>query len=193
MHVMERFKKLSPAMKVVASVASFLSSVAGIAALFFVFYPLTNFNPDVVGRWDSDYSYPITDGTLHFKGRANLFHEGRYNVSGVITLEGKIKEQGYKFSYNVIGAGNWTADSERMSITLQNMHSSTKSIEVAGIDISPQLMEKLSVKPAPELSDAYPSGMSDEYRLESVSPEIVVLQATDPFGKPFKIQMHRQS
>lgn len=193
MPVIERFKKLSPAMKIVASVTSFFSSAAGIAALYLVFHPLTNFNPDVVGRWDSDYSYPITDGTLHFKGRTNLFHEGKYNVSGIITLEGKIKGQGYKFSYNVIGAGNWTADNERMSITLQNMHSTTKSIEIAGIDISPQLVEKLSGKPAPELSDAYPSGMSDEYCLESVSPDSVVLQATDPFGKPFKIQMHRQS
>ncbi|MFP6831787.1 MAG: hypothetical protein VB998_08045 [Pseudomonas sp.] len=193
MRVIERFKKLSPVMKIVASVTSFFSSAAGIAALYFIFHPLTNFNPDVVGRWDSDYSYPVTDGTLHFKGRTNLFHEGKYNVSGVITLEGKIKEQGYKFSYNVIGAGNWTADSERMSITLQNIHSTTKSIEVAGIDITPQLVEKLSGKPTPELSDAYPSGMSDEYSLEFVSSDIVVLQATDPFGKPFKIQMHRQS
>lgn len=193
MRIVDRFKKLSPAMKIVASVTSFFSSAAGIAALYFVFYPITNLNPDVVGRWDSDYSYPITDGTLHFKGRTNLFHEGKYNVSGVITLEGRIKEQDYKFSYNVIGAGNWTADSERLSITLQKMHSTTNSIEVAGIDINPRLVEKLSGKPTPELSDAYPSGMSDEYGLESVSPDIIVLKATDPFGKPFEIQMHRQS
>lgn len=191
--LVDRFKKLSPAMKIVASISSFFGSLAGIVAVYFIFYPITNFNPDVVGRWDSDYSYPITDGTLHFKGRTNLFHEGKYNVSGVITIEGKIKEQGYKFSYNVVGAGNWTADSKRMSITLQNIHSSTKSIEVAGIDLSPNLVEKLSGKPAPELSYAYPSGMSDEYSLESVSPEMMVLQATDPFGKPFQIQMHRQS
>lgn len=191
--IVDRFKKLSPAMKTVASISSFFGSLAGIVTVYLIFHPITNFNPNVVGRWDSDYSYPITDGILHFKGRTNLFHEGKYNVSGVITIEGKIKEQGYKLRYNVVGAGNWTADSKRMSITLQNIHSSTKSIEVAGIDLSPNLVEKLSGKPAPELSDAYPSGMSDEYSLESVSPEMMVLQATDPFGKSFQIQMHRQS
>lgn len=188
-----RFKKLSPAMKVLAAIVSFFGSVAGIAAIYLTVNPLTNFNPDVIGRWESDYSYPVTGGILNFKGHTNLFHEGKYNVSGVITIEGKIDEQAFKFSYNVVGAGNWTADSKRMSITLQNIHSSTKSIEVAGMDISPDLVEKLSGKPAPALSDAYPSGMSDEYGLKSVSHETVVLQATDPFGKPFQIEMHRQS
>lgn len=188
-----RFKKLSPAMKVMASTISFFGSLAGIVAVYLIFNPITNFNSDVVGRWESDYSYPVTGGVLSFKGHTNVFHEGKYNVSGVVTIQGKIKEQGYNFSYNVVGAGNWTADSERMSISLQNMHSSTKPIEVAGIDLSPELVEKLSGKPAPQLSDSYPSGMSDEYGLESVSPDIVVLQAIDPFGKPFQIQMRRQS
>ncbi|MGY3170779.1 hypothetical protein ACVWYU_000152 [Pseudomonas sp. TE12234] len=188
-----RFKRLPPTMKVVASTMSFFSSLAGIVAVYFIFNPITNFNSDVVGRWDSDYSYPITGGILSFKGRTNVFHEGKYNVSGVVTIEGKLKEQGYKFSYNVVGAGNWSADGKRMTITMQAMHSSTKSIEVAGMDFSPDLVEKLSGKPAPQLSDSYPSGMSDEYSLESVSPEIVLLQATDPFGKPFQIKMRRQS
>lgn len=62
------------------------------------------FNPDVVGRWDSDYSYPITGGVLRFQGHTNLFHEGTYNVSGLITLEGKAKDQGFKFSYDLVGA-----------------------------------------------------------------------------------------
>lgn len=188
-----RFKSLSPAMKVVASSISFFGSLAGIVAVYFIFNPISNFNPHIVGRWDSDYSYPITNGNLIFKGRTLLFHEGKYNVSGVISLEGKLKEQSYKFSYNIVGAGNWTADSKRMSITMQNMHSTTKSIEVAGIDFKPELIEKLSGKPSPGLSDAFPSGMSDEYTLESVSPTIIVLQAIDPFGKPFQILMHRQS
>ena len=187
------FKQLSTVSKVVATTVSFLGSVAGIVALYYVWNPITNVNPDVAGRWDSDYSYPITGGVLRFKGHTSLFHEGKYNVYGVITLEGKINDQGYKFSYDVVGAGNWTADSKRMSITLQNMHSSTKALQVAGIDINPVLVERLSGKPSPQLSDAYPNGMSDEYVLESVSHETVVLQAIDPFGKPFQIEMHRQS
>ncbi|MNJ55861.1 hypothetical protein D3C77_513800 [compost metagenome] len=60
------------------------------------------------------------------------------------------------------------------------MHSSPKSFEVEGVALSPALVEKLSGKPAPALSDAYPSGMSDEYGLESISQGTVVLQATDP-------------
>ena len=188
-----KFKRLSPAAKVVASAASFLSSLAGVAAIYIAIHPLTNCNPDLVGRWDSDYTYPITDGVLHFKGHTSVFHEGKYNVSGVITLEGKIQDQGYKLSYDVVGAGNWTADTKRMSITLQDMHSSTKTLQIGGIDINPVLIEKLSGRPSPQLSDVYPNGMSDEYLLDSVSHETVVLQATDPFGKPFSIEMHRQS
>ena len=87
------FKQLSTVSKVVATTVSFLGSVAGIVALYYVWNPITNVNPDVAGRWDSDYSYPITDGVLRFKGHTSLFHEGKYNVSGVITLEGKINDQ----------------------------------------------------------------------------------------------------
>lgn len=193
MSIFERFKQLSPALKIFASLASFLSSVAGIAALYFLFNPITPFNPELVGRWNSDYAYPITDGTVHFKGLTNVFHEGRYNVSGVITVEGSVKQQPYTFIYNIVGAGSWTADSERMSITLQTINSTPKSLELSGVAIDPLLVEKITGKPLPGLSDAMPSGMSDEYKLESVAADAVVLQATDPFGKPYQIEMHRES
>jgi len=44
----------------VASTISFFGSLAGIVAVYFIFNPISNFNPRIVGRWDSDYSYPIT-------------------------------------------------------------------------------------------------------------------------------------
>ncbi|WP_248746232.1 hypothetical protein [Pseudomonas sp. MWU12-2037] len=180
-------------MKTVVSTFHFFGSLAGIAAAYVTFHPLTNFNPGVVGRWESDYSYPIQGGTLRFQGRSIFFHEGKYNVAGVITLEGTTKGQGYKYHYNVVGAGNWTADSKRMSITLQNMHSFARSIEVKGIELTPELAERVSGIPTPKLTDSYPDGMSDEYNLQSASPKALVLQGIDPFGKPFTIQMHRQS
>lgn len=188
-----RLKKLSPAMKVTGGIAAFFSSIAGIAGFILVIHPFTNFNPDVVGHWESDYSYPITGGKFSFKGKTDFFHEGKYNVAGVITLEGKAKEQNFKYTYNVVGAGNWMADSERMSITLQNMHSFAKSIKIADVDFTPRLAEQLSGMKTPELSESFPGGMSDEYTLESISPQIMVFRATDPFGKPFTIKMHRQS
>lgn len=187
-----RFKKLSPALRAIAAVASFSGSLAGIVALYLSFNPFTNFNPDVIGRWYSSYSYPITGGSLYFDGRTDLFPEGKYNVSGTVIIEGKAQGEFYKYAYNVVGAGTWMADKEHMQITLQNMRSSTSFIEVAGMRLGPQLVEKLLGKPAPELSDAYPGGMSDNYNIEAVSPKIVVLRAVDPFGKSFEIKMKRQ-
>jgi len=186
-------KALSPALKIAAATVSTVASIGGIIGIYLTYYPLTNFNPHVVGRWNSDYSYPIAGGTLRFKGQTNLFHEGKYNVSGVITLEGKVRNQAYKYTYNVVGAGSWTADRERISITLQNLNSFAKSIEVAGMSFTPAEAEKISGTATPNLSESYPGGMSDEYDLQSITEGTVVLRATGPFGKPFTIQMHRQS
>ncbi|KPW89934.1 hypothetical protein BVY11_28410 [Pseudomonas amygdali pv. morsprunorum] len=184
---------LSPIFKRIGSLIAAISGLAGIAAVLLVYYPPDHQNAKLVGRWESDYSYPITGGTASFQGKTDLFREGKYNVNGIMTLEGVVENKPYKFTYNVVGAGVWTADSERMSISLTNMKSITKSLSLAGVKIPPELAVRLSGQPLPSLSDAYPEGMSEEYELQSIASDVVVLKTKDPFGKPFTFEMHRKS
>lgn len=69
-----------------------------------------------------------------------------------MTLEGVVENKPYKFTYNVVGAGVWTADSERMSISLTNMKSIPKSLSLAGVNIPPELAVSLSGQPLPSLA-----------------------------------------
>ncbi|MCP1481992.1 hypothetical protein J2Y88_004303 [Pseudomonas chlororaphis] len=136
-------------------------------SLYVVFFPLSHHNPEIIGRWETDYSYPITGGTLSFKGMTTYLHEGKYNVGGVISLEGEVKQQSFKFSYNVTGAGTWTTDDDLLSISLISLKSHPKSINLAGIDFSPELVATLSGQPILNLENNYPSGTSDEFRVQS--------------------------
>ncbi|VVP55225.1 hypothetical protein [Pseudomonas fluorescens] len=183
----------APAIKKITTVTGILSGLAALPSLYLEFYPLTNHNPEVVGRWETDYSYPITDGTWSFKGLTTYLHEGKYNVGGVITLEGVVEQKKFKFSYSVVGAGTWTADHELLSISLISLKTIPKSLNLSGIDFSPELVAKLSGRPVGALDDSYPNGLSDEYHLKSVKPDRLTLLAVDPSGKSFNIELHRQA
>lgn len=129
---------------------------------------------------------------MRIQGLTNYLHKGKYNVSGTITVEGHVDLKPYKFTYSAIGAGTWTADSKRLSISLTNLKTIPKTLSIDDLDIPPQLVTKLTGQPVPTLNDAYPEGMSDEFALQSVTRNTIVLGATDPFGKPFTIEMHRR-
>lgn len=183
----------APATKKIGTVIGILSGLAALASLYLTFYPLTNHNPEIIGRWETDYSYPIADGTWSFKGLTTYLHEGKYNVGGVITLEGEVEQKKFKFSYNVVGAGTWTTDHELLSISLISLKTIPKSLNLSGVDFSPELVAKLSGRPVGTLDDSYPNGLSDEYHLKSVKPDHLTLLAMDPTGNPFNIELHRQT
>lgn len=183
----------APATKKIGTIIGILSGLAALASLYLTFNPLTNHNPKIIGRWETDYSYPITGGTLSFKGMTTYLHEGKYNVGGVISLAGEVKQQPFKFSYNVTGAGTWTTDDDLLSISLISLKSLPKSVNVAGIDFPPELVATLSRQPILNLDNNYPSGMSDEFRVQSVKQDRFSLLATDPTGKPFTIELRRQA
>ncbi|WP_322617463.1 hypothetical protein [Pseudomonas sp. BIC9C] len=183
----------APVTKKIGTIIGILSGFAGLASLYLTLSPLNNHNPDLIGRWETNYSFPITDGTWSFKGLTTYLHEGKYNVGGVITLEGEVKQQKFKFSYNVIGAGTWTTDRDLLSISLISLNTLPKSVNLAGIDFSPELVAKLSGEPMRNLDSSYPSGLSDELHLQSVRSDRVILLAMDPSGKPFTIELHRQA
>lgn len=183
----------APATKKIATVLTILSGLAALGSLYLTVYPLTNHNSKIIGRWETDYSYPITDGTWSFKGLTTYLHEGKYNVGGVITLEGEVEQKKFKFSYNVVGAGTWTSDHELLSISLISLKTIPKSLNLSGIDFSPELVAKLSGRPVGTLDDSYPNGFSDEYHLKSVKTDHLTLLAMDPSGKPFNIELHRQA
>lgn len=100
-----KLTNFSPIFKRIGSLIAAISGLAGILTVLLVYYPPDHQNAKLVGRWESDYSYPITGGTASFQGKTDLFQQGKYNVIGVMTLEGVVEDKPYKFIYNVVGAG----------------------------------------------------------------------------------------
>lgn len=66
---------LSPIFKIIGSLIAAISGLAGIAAVLLVYYPPDHQNAKFVGRWESDYSYPITGGTASFQGKTDFFEK----------------------------------------------------------------------------------------------------------------------
>lgn len=169
--------------------------LAGIAAIYSGWHDANSSDPHnskFIGRWNSDYSYPISNGTFQFKGMTEYFHNGRYNVNGVVTVAGVVNAQPYRFEYNVSGAGSWTADSRLLAFTLAELKSIPKSYVIDGKEIPTALVAKIAGPSLPNLSDSYASGASGEARILSVKDEQIALEETEPTGKPFTIQTYRQ-
>lgn len=183
---------VSEKLKTTGKLLGTLASIAGIVSIYPIFFTSEKYDTKIIGRWESDYSYPMTNGTFKFHGTTNYLHEGKYNVTGTITLEGVENNKPYTFVYNAIGAGNWSTDHDRLSITLNSLKSTTKSLTLDSVKIPPELVEKISGQPLPTLSDAYPQGLSDEFKIKSTDASKITLTAKDPFGRYFAIEMHRQ-
>lgn len=59
-------RALSPTIKKINTVLTILSAFAALISLYVVFFPLSYHNSEIIGRWETNYSYPVTGGTLSF-------------------------------------------------------------------------------------------------------------------------------
>lgn len=177
---------------ILASAVALLSGIATIYSGWHDANPSDPHNPHFIGRWNSDYTYPITGGIFEFKGMTEYFHNGRYNVNGIIIVEGTVEAIPYHFEYSVNGAGSWTADFSLLSFTLADMKTIPKSYVIDSKDIPTLLVAKMVGPSMPNLSDAYASGASGETRILSIEDDEMTLEGKDPAGKAFTIHTYRQ-
>jgi len=172
-----------------------LGIFASMAAIIFahsIIFPLPPAPLGVVGQWASEYSYPIGGTVIKVQSLAKFHRKGKYSVSGAITVEGSVDQKHYRFTYDALGEGSWTTEDQRLSINLNDLKTTPRTLNFWGYEISPLLVTKLTGLPVPTLNDAYPEGMSDDLTLLSVAPDTISLGVIDPSGNPFIIQMHRR-
>jgi hypothetical protein len=174
------------------ALAALVTVLSGIATIYATFHEANPNNPSFIGRWNTDYNYPITNGTFEFKGMTEYFRNGRYNVNGIVIVDGTVEAKPYRLEYSVIGAGSWTADSSLLSFTLADMKTTPKSYVINGTAIPPSLVAKLAGPSMPNLSDGYASGTSDEAKIVAIKDDVITLEGKDPAGKAFTIQTYRQ-
>lgn len=146
-----------------------------------------------IGRWTEEFSYPNADGVqFEFKGMIEYFANNHYNVSGVVALVGTEPSKPYRLEYSANGAGTWSADSENLSFTLQQMKTLPKTYTVDGEDISPLTVARFIGPSMPNLSDFFPDGGSGQARIREVEKNKIVLEQMDLQGRPFIVTTHRQ-
>ncbi|TWC22623.1 hypothetical protein FBY06_105156 [Pseudomonas sp. SJZ085] len=146
-----------------------------------------------IGRWTEEFSYPNGGGVqFEFKGMTEYFANNHYNLSGVIALVGTEPSKPYRFEYSVNGAGSWSADSEYLSFTLEQMKTVPKTYTVDGKDISPLTVAQFVGPSMPNLSDIYPAGASGQARIKEVEKNRIVLEQSALDGSPFIVTTHRQ-
>lgn len=171
---------------------SVVAVLASVVTIYTTLHDANPNNPRFIGRWKTDYTYPITNGNFEFKGMTEYFRNGRYNVNGIVIVDGTVEAKPYRFEYSVNGAGSWTADSSLLSFTLADMKTIPMSYIVDGTSIPPSLVAKFAGPSAPNLSDAYASGASDEARILSIKDDEITLEGNDPKGNAFTIQTYKQ-
>lgn len=156
-------------------VVGIFTLVGSIATVYGVVHPSgPEHNPNLLGRWKSNYQYPVPGGTVAFSGITEYFRNGRYNVNGTLKFSGDAADKPFTAVLLSRGSGTWIADDEFLTITLTGLHT-----------------EPASGYSLPDMNKQYVPGSSDEYQILSQEPQYVVLQGKDPFGNPFKIVSYR--
>lgn len=174
------------------ALVALVTVLSGIATIYATFHETNPNNPRFIGRWKTDYTYPITNGTFEFKGMTEYFRNGRYNVNGVVFVNGTVEAKPYRLEYSVNGAGSWTADSSLLSFTLADMKSIPKSYVINGTASSPLLVAKFAGPSLPNFSDGLASGASDELKILMIKDNEITLEGKDPAGNAFTLQTYRQ-
>lgn len=149
--------------------------LGSIATVYGVVHPSgPEHNSNILGRWESNYQYPVPGGTVAFNGITEYFRNGRYNVSGTLKISGEASDKPFSAVLLTKGSGTWIADDEFLTVTLTGLHT-----------------EPASGYSLPDMNKQYVPGSSDEYQILSQERQKIVLQGKDPFGNPFNIVSSR--
>jgi len=168
--------------------AGFLGLLASIAAFYPIFYPSgPEHNPAFLGRWESQYHYPIPGGTFTFNGVTEYFRNGKYNVNGTFEFSGTAADRPFSVVVLARGVGAWTADKRFLTFTLTGLRTEPGRYKSGEFDMPIPLLEKLSGISLPDINKHYLPGSSDELKIISQEPQRMVLEGKDPMGNPFVV------
>ncbi|MFK3971175.1 hypothetical protein ACI2KS_10655 [Pseudomonas sp. NPDC087358] len=168
--------------------AGLIALIASIATIYGVIHPSgPERNPAFLGRWESNYQYPVPGGTFTFDGVTEYFRNGNYNVNGTFEFSGDAAGKPFSAIVLARGVGTWTASEEFLTFTLTGLRTEPGRYKSGEFDMPIPLLEKLTGISLPDLNTHYLPGSSDELKIISQEQQRIVLQGKDPAGNPFLV------
>lgn len=143
----------------------------------------------IVGRWSFDYARTQSGFTEEIKGKTTYYSTGKYNVIGDITY--KWLKDGHRnfITYRTDGAGGWKIYNKNLIISLEDMKSNPIKLIVSGKEYSDSEMAILRSLDFPSPEKTMAKGKSQSYVIIEQSEKQIILEADNPYGDDFKINM----
>lgn len=148
--------------------------------------------PNLHGIWLSKYSYPVAGGTLEVHGTTEYFKNNNYNFIGEIGLRINSEGNSVYALYNVDSTGVWQADSKSLTIRLEDMHSWPRLASFNGKPIDINFSKSILGRDFPKIEEAFPTGVSEEFKIVDLGEDRFVLNTDAPNGETFDIAMLKQ-
>ncbi|EDB6599789.1 hypothetical protein AHR24_24005 [Salmonella enterica subsp. diarizonae] len=107
----------------------------------------------------------------------------------------KINNTNLFVSYRVNGAGEWQINDKELVISLNNLKSTPNKIIYNGEEVDLQnlsLVEKFTNKRFPAVEDMMADGASQSYQIIIDNHNYKKLDAINPFGNNFNMEMYRE-
>lgn len=181
----------------VSAIGLWVGIIAGIFGVFWSVY--THWSPfedklrtsdDFLGIWESKYSYSISNGTATVRGTTEYFKNGKYNFSGIMTINSTINNSDVlKVIYDVDGTGQWNHDSKNFYVTLTNSISHPRYLQIDNKQYD--LDEPKFLELIPTLEDFMPANMSEQYAIINKKATQITFELDDPMGKTFSMVMRK--
>lgn len=181
-------KKIKLGMEIVL----FVAALVGICAYFFPKTPDAHKSDDIIGIWTSDYSYDSAGITIRVNGETSYFSNGKYNVNADMSFQ---PDSTTIITFAINGAGDWNIHNKELITTLNTLKSIPAKMVYKGKVLGSQdfdMMERISNQKLKTIEDFTAPGASQSYIIKNDDHEKKLLEAINPFGKNFNIEMYRK-
>ncbi len=169
-----------------------IASLCAIYAFMFPRTPDTQKTDDIIGIWTSDYSYDTGGIIVRVNGETSYFSNGKYNVNADMSFQ---PDSTTIITFATNGAGDWNIHGKELITTLNTLKSAPTKMVYKGKVLESQdfdMMERISNQKIKTIEDFTAPGASQSYTIKNDDHDIKLLEAINPFGKNFNIEMYRK-
>jgi hypothetical protein len=185
------WKRIVSVIVFIGATGAFLGNLSNFPAFISNFVPRDSTESDIYGIWLSKYSYRISGGVLDVNGTTEYFKNNSYNFIGEISIYLEDRINTLYIVYQADGTGTWRADSDSLTIRLEDLKTQPKSILHNGRTVDVYSSHSL-LSEFPHIEDLIPSNITEEYKITNIDDDTITLEADTPNGDIFEITMKRQ-
>lgn len=176
--------------------ATAIGAVSAVFTMYFSLYPNavdTHRKDDIVGVWSSDYSYDSRGIIVRVNGETSYFSNGKYNVNAEMSFQ---PNSSTNIIFSINGAGEWTIHDKELITTLNSLKSTPTKMYFNGNMLDSKdfdAMERIFNEKLKTIEDFTATGISQSYTIKKDGHDKKLLEAINPFGKNYSMEMHREN